>query len=58
MAYWSLNLLKSKARGVRKVTKGIISLWSPNIHNNFFFHIVDDVILIRVLIACFIDVCH
>jgi hypothetical protein len=23
-----------------------------------FFYIVDDVILIRVFIACFIDVCH
>ncbi len=37
MAYWSLNLLKYKARGVRKVTKGIIGLWSPNIHNKKFF---------------------
>ncbi len=37
MAYWSLNLSKFEARGVKKVTKGIISLWLPNIHNNLFF---------------------
>jgi len=36
MAYWCLNLLEFEARGVRKVSKGIIGLWLLSVHNALY----------------------
>ena len=37
MAYRSFRSEKCSARGVRKVTTGIIGLWQPNVHSDISF---------------------
>ncbi len=48
VAYHALSLSKSKAKIVRKVTTWTIGLWPPNVHNDIFFCIIDDVVVISV----------